>query len=300
MPKRKINKIEPDPNQPRKHFTDSYIKKLADNLKQEGMIHPIEIDRKGMIIVGECRWRAAKLLGWTVIPVTIHRKELPPYNRLRRQLSENLIRTSSSDNEQMNPIDIAQAYAKLIKLAGYKWSPGDHFNKGRLGTGLRKIASEVGIKHSTVAEYLELLSESKEAQKKIQLGEIPRTVFREISYAPKGMREELKKDIIDNWGTKYKAREDVRKHIKALISVSPAMRKLLAEHSKLKEDGKNSKRLVNKIIELGIVVGETKEIDPINFNVVAHHIDWLQEELTKFRAKMFSSIEAIEGTAIEK
>lgn len=295
-----IAKIKPDPNQPRKTFSDSYIKKLANSIKQEGLIHPIEVDEKGTIIVGECRWRACKLLKLKRINVTVHKDKLTAYERLRRQMNENLVRTSSKESEQMNPMDVAKAYARLWELAmGKKFLPGRFLTQSKKGVdkGLTKIASEVGQSADSVNEYLRLLGETEKAQQKVQSGEIPRTVFREIERVPEEIREELKKDVVENWGTKYKSRDQVFQHVKALRNVSPEMRQLLSEHKKLKEEGRVSRRLVNGIIALGIIVGESshKDIHPSDFNVVLHHIDWIQGELDKFRDKMLKSPNIIEG-----
>ena len=61
--------IKPDTDQPRKTFDQAGLQQLADNMKLEGLIHPIELDKDNFIIVGERRWRAAQLLKWKKINV---------------------------------------------------------------------------------------------------------------------------------------------------------------------------------------------------------------------------------------
>ena len=60
----KVAAIRPDPNQPRTIFEPDYILGLANSIKAEGLINPIECDPTLMIITGESRYRAVKELGW--------------------------------------------------------------------------------------------------------------------------------------------------------------------------------------------------------------------------------------------
>jgi len=59
--KRKITDLKPDPDQPRKKFDKEAINNLAQTMKTQGIINPIEIDEKDIIITGEMRWRAAQI-----------------------------------------------------------------------------------------------------------------------------------------------------------------------------------------------------------------------------------------------
>jgi ParB family chromosome partitioning protein len=104
-----INDIKPNENQPRKYFDTDKISKLAESIKEYGIIQPIVVVKEGdvyTIVAGERRWRAAKLLGLKEVPVVIMgltKKEL-----LEISLIENLQR------EDLNPIEEAIAYKQLI------------------------------------------------------------------------------------------------------------------------------------------------------------------------------------------
>lgn len=105
----KITKVEPNREQPRKNFDEDALLELADSIKQFGLLQPILVqDRKDYyeIIAGERRWRAAKLAGLKEVPVII--KNLTEQEIVEISLIENIQR------EDLNPIEEAQAYKKLL------------------------------------------------------------------------------------------------------------------------------------------------------------------------------------------
>ncbi len=105
----KITKVEPNREQPRKNFDEDALLELADSIKQFGVIQPIVVqDRKEYyeIIAGERRWRAAKMAGLKEIPVII--KNYTEQEIVEISLIENIQR------EDLNPIEEAQAYKKLL------------------------------------------------------------------------------------------------------------------------------------------------------------------------------------------
>lgn len=105
----KITKVEPNREQPRKNFDEDSLLELADSIKQFGLLQPILVqDRKEYyeIIAGERRWRAAKLAGLKEVPVII--KNLSEQEIVEISLIENIQR------EDLNPIEEAQAYKKLL------------------------------------------------------------------------------------------------------------------------------------------------------------------------------------------
>lgn len=106
----KINDIEPNRNQPRKNFDEDTILELADSIKQYGVIEPIVVTKRDNyyeIIAGERRWRAAKKAGLKEVPVVI--KNFSEQEAMEVALIENIQR------ENLNPIEEALAYQKLIK-----------------------------------------------------------------------------------------------------------------------------------------------------------------------------------------
>ncbi len=111
----KINEVEPNKNQPRRTFDEDALLELAESIKQHGVIQPLIVKKRDKyyeIIAGERRWRAAKIAGLKEIPIVI--KDLSDQEIMEVALIENIQR------EDLNPIEEAQAYQRLIKEYNYK------------------------------------------------------------------------------------------------------------------------------------------------------------------------------------
>jgi len=105
----KLSKIEPNREQPRKHFEEDALLELSDSIKKFGVIQPLVVQKKDdyyEIIAGERRWRAAKLAGLKEVPVII--KEFTKQEAVEISLIENIQR------ENLNPIEEAYAYERLL------------------------------------------------------------------------------------------------------------------------------------------------------------------------------------------
>lgn len=111
----KINEVEPNKNQPRRTFDEDALLELTESIKQHGVIQPLIVKKRDKyyeIIAGERRWRAAKMAGLKEIPIVI--KDLSDQEIMEVALIENIQR------EDLNPIEEAQAYQRLIKEYNYK------------------------------------------------------------------------------------------------------------------------------------------------------------------------------------
>lgn len=111
----KINEVEHNKNQPRRTFDEDALLELAESIKQHGVIQPLIVKKRDKyyeIIAGERRWRAAKMAGLKEIPIVI--KDLSDQEIMEVALIENIQR------EDLNPIEEAQAYQRLIKEYNYK------------------------------------------------------------------------------------------------------------------------------------------------------------------------------------
>lgn len=106
----KITDIEPNREQPRKHFDEDALLELSDSIKQFGIIQPLIVQKKEdhyEIIAGERRWRAAKMAGLKEVPAII--KSYTDREILEISLIENIQR------ENLNPIEEAMAYKRLME-----------------------------------------------------------------------------------------------------------------------------------------------------------------------------------------
>ena len=132
-----VDSIAPNPEQPRKDFEDKTLQDLSASLRDSGMIQPVVVRRFGhgyQLIVGERRWRAAKMAGLTQIPAVV--REATDAQALELALVENLLR------EDLNPMEEALAYQRL--LAEFGWAQ-------------EELAQRVGRDRSTIANCLRLL-----------------------------------------------------------------------------------------------------------------------------------------------
>ena len=144
----KLDEIIRDEEQPRREFDKEAIEALAASIKEHGVLQPIVVtkeDGKYKIVAGERRWRASKIAGLTTIPAII--RTLDSQNRLELSIIEN------AQREDLNPLELATAYAKLE-------------NQFNLST--EDIAAKVGKSESSVTNTLRLLN-LPEAAKKIMV-----------------------------------------------------------------------------------------------------------------------------------
>lgn len=148
----RINDIEPNFEQPRKNFNDEKLQSLAESIKQYGVVQPLVVKKENgsyKIIAGERRWRAARIAGLETVPVII--KDVAAKQTMEIALIENLQR------EDLNPIEEAMAYEKLIK----------EFNMTQ-----EEIASVVGKSRPAVANSLRLLNLDDKIREMIASGKI--------------------------------------------------------------------------------------------------------------------------------
>lgn len=108
-----IEKIHPNPNQPRTHFNETELEELSESIREHGVLQPLLVRRKGdefEIIAGERRYQASKIAGLSELPVII--KDVDDQKMLELALIENLQRSD------LNPIEEAKGYRQLIKASG--------------------------------------------------------------------------------------------------------------------------------------------------------------------------------------
>ena len=127
-----VKDVKPNPYQPRKHFDDDKIQELADSIKLHGVFTPILVKKavKGYeLITGERRLRASKLAGLKRIPAIL--MDFDDQQMMEIALLENIQR------EDLNAIEEAQGYEKLIKKLGYKQEELAH----RIGKSREHVAN---------------------------------------------------------------------------------------------------------------------------------------------------------------
>jgi len=144
--------IDPSLLQPRTVFDDTKLDELSRSITANGVVQPVLLRRKGAryeLIAGERRWRAAVRAGLTKIPAVL--RNVSDEKVLEIALIENIQR------EDLNPIEEARAYKKLIET---------------LGLTQETVAERVGRDRSYVTNYLRLLRLPDDIQELVQLGRL--------------------------------------------------------------------------------------------------------------------------------
>lgn len=150
--KLKLSLIEPNQSQPRKKFDEEGLKELADSIKTYGVLQPLIVQKKKdhyEIIAGERRWRAAKMAGITEVPVLI--REYDRQQSMEVALIENVQRAD------LNPIEEAQAYQRLIQEF--------HLTQ-------EEIAARVSKNRATITNSMRLLKLDERVQEMLSDGRI--------------------------------------------------------------------------------------------------------------------------------
>jgi hypothetical protein len=279
-----INKIKSDPNQPRKNFTG--LEELAKNIMLEGQIHPIEVDSNYMIIVGERRYRAIKSLGIKEIKATVNTDRMTPYERLRRQMSENLHQSAAKNGDSMPPIDTAKGWVKLYELrTGKGYNPGEYplvskeTKGGKQLVGMfKEIADEIGANKETVWQLLQLLNEPELVQKAIEQG-TPRTYFRVANGAPKKVRKQIKDKILKG---EYTSREEIQKDV-LIAKKLPDLAFIELHRNKAKENVKVN-GILNGVSYLALALEKIKleEVNEYERKLIKNQLNWLVNQITSY------------------
>ena len=142
-----IDRIVPNPDQPRRFFDAMQLEQLAASIRQHGVLQPVVVREAGgryELLVGERRWRASKIAGKDTIPAVV--AELDSQERLEVALVENVQRAD------LNPIELALAFRALADN----------------GATQERIGKRVGLDRSTVANHLRILELPKEFQEDVE------------------------------------------------------------------------------------------------------------------------------------
>ena len=149
-----IDRLRPNPHQPRYHFDQGALEELAASIRLHGILQPLLVSEdppdRYFLITGERRWRAARLAGLATVPAVI-RERVEEDQQLGLALVENLQR------RDLTPLEESRAFEQL-----------------RVGLGLsqQEIADRVGMDRSTVANSLRLLKLPSEVQGMVERGEL--------------------------------------------------------------------------------------------------------------------------------
>ena len=172
-----LDKIIPNPTQPRSAFDEEALAELADSIRTLGVIQPITVKRNTddqyVIISGERRWRASKIAGLETIPAYI--REVDDADLHAMALVENIQR------QDLNAIEIALGLQRLIDECGVTQDA---------------LSERVGKKRSTIANYMRLLKLPAEVQLAIKEGIISMGHAKAIAGVPENKQLKLLKQCV--------------------------------------------------------------------------------------------------------
>jgi ParB family chromosome partitioning protein len=134
-----MDRLDPNPNQPRRLFNEESLEDLSNSIKEMGVIQPLVVrpreNNRYEIVAGERRWRAAKIAGYSTIPAIV--RDVSDSESLEIALIENLQR------ENLNPLDTAEAYGMLINKYSYTHDA---------------LAKRIGKDRSNITNHVRLLN----------------------------------------------------------------------------------------------------------------------------------------------
>jgi ParB family chromosome partitioning protein len=160
-----LERIMPDPDQPRKSFSEESLQQLAQSLKSAGQLQPIRVrwnseHAKWVIISGERRYRAAALAGLKTIACLFVDRPLTESEIRQESLIENLLR------EDLRPIEAAEGYRQLMDLNG--WT-------------IQQVAEALNITKGTVSKSLSLLKLPDDIRAQVDEGKLSPSSAYEVS-----------------------------------------------------------------------------------------------------------------------
>lgn len=144
-----VDRIRPNPYQPRRRFEEAELERLADSVRRHGVLQPVVLRATGEgyeLVVGERRWRAAQRAGLERVPALVAEVAAP--DLLEMALVENVQRFD------LNPVELALAFRALQEA----------------GATQDAIGERVGVDRSTVANHLRLLELPREIQEDVEGG----------------------------------------------------------------------------------------------------------------------------------
>ncbi len=214
-----INKISPNPYQPRKYFKESALKDLASSIKKHGVIQPIVVvkigdndEEKYQIIAGERRYRASKLAGFKTIPAILKDNKTNK-EHLELAILENVQR------EDLTPLERALSYKQLA----------DEFSMTHA-----QIGERVGKGRVSVSNTIRLLELPDDVKTALEEGDISENHARAILSLPKGaMQSKLLKEVktqkLSARNTEVAARAMLKKPVKSMAGQDPLIKEALAK-----------------------------------------------------------------------
>ena len=216
----KINDISPNSEQPRKRFNEEALQELADSIKENGVIQPIIVSKRGTgyrIVAGERRWRASRLAGMKVIPAIV--RDLTDQQTMEQALIENIQR------QDLNPLEEAFAMDNLMK---------EH------GLTQEALAKKLGKSRPAIANTLRLINIDESLQDFIRNGDLSAGHARALLAITDKEEQKKAADVVM---IKEMSVRETEEYVKKILNGTPAAPR------KTREEGSNAIAVSTKDVE---------------------------------------------------
>ena len=223
-----IDLISPNPEQPRTHFAEENLEELTQSIRANGVVQPIVVRQRGNryeIVAGERRWRASQRAELRRIPAVV--KEVSDDKMLELALIENIQR------QELNPIEEARAYSKLIE---------------QLGLTQEVVAERVGKSRTVLTTAIRLLRLPGEVLREIEQGRISAGHGRALLMTTDPMIQRQVANSIIDFGLSVRETEKTVKR----LSKSPQT---------------TDKKQVTRIVDANVKAAETRLMRTLSTNV---------------------------------
>lgn len=231
-----VDEVVRDESQPRKTFSKEGLLELSESIKEHGILQPIVVVKQGekyQIVAGERRWRAAQLAELATVPVIV--RTLDDQSRLEMAIVEN------AQREDLNPIELATAYAKL---------------KTQFNLTNEEIGQRVGKSAGSVINTMRLLKLPEEAKKAMQEHGLMEGPMRPlISADPEMVHEILPKMIEEGWSAR-KVERYIADHKKKSSVKAVKVNSFVKEEAKLCEKYGAEVRVRGRSVTFGVKTDE--------------------------------------------
>jgi ParB family chromosome partitioning protein len=192
-----VDRIIPDPDQPRREFEPEKLAELGLSMKRRGQLQPIRVREdkehgRFVIVAGERRWRAAKMMEIPTLDCVIVKRPMTDGERLTLQLIENCVR------EDLKPIEQGQAFKTLMDREG--WTA-------------EQLSKELNLSPQTVGRALALLSLPGPVQELVETGSLPPSTAAELrSLNSPAKQAEVAAKIVREGKSRDQALSEIRAH----------------------------------------------------------------------------------------
>jgi ParB family chromosome partitioning protein len=210
-----IAQLKISPYQPRKQFNEVALKELADSIREQGILQPIVAREKGKyyeIIAGERRWRAAKMVGFTSIPVIT--QDIDDATALAFALIENIQR------QDLTPLEEAEAMQRLLV---------------EFSMTHEAVAKKVGRSRTAVTNILRLLKLSNPVKDYLSSGKIEQGHARALLSLSDQEQESLVVEVIEKKLSVRQTEQLIQRIKKRILKPAPDQNIYDKDHKVLDE-----------------------------------------------------------------